>query len=64
MKYIYLTRDHDDDDGLLLQIDVFEEQRLHDDEENDGIDLSSHTEVFQALFQKVVFHFIEFVLLF
>lgn len=47
-----LIRD-DDNEELLLQIDVFEEQRLNDDEQHDGIDLTSHTAVFQALFQKV-----------
>ena len=42
-----------DADDLLVQLDVFEEQRHSDDDEHEGIDLSNHNAVFQALFETV-----------
>lgn len=36
-----------------MQIDVFDDQRLNDEDEFGGINLNNHNDVFQALFQKV-----------
>ena len=37
-----------------MQIEVFEDQRLNDEDEFGGeINLNNHNDVFQALFQKV-----------
>ena len=44
---------NEEDDDLLMQIDVFEDQRLNDEDEFGGINLNNHNDVFQALFQKV-----------
>ncbi|XP_028397616.1 inverted formin-2-like [Dendronephthya gigantea] len=45
---------NEEDDDLLLQIDVFESQRLNDEDEFGGeINLNNHNDVFQALFQKI-----------
>lgn len=47
---------HEDDEDLLVQLDVFEEQRLEDEEElscPEGVNLTSHLDVFHALFRKV-----------
>ena len=47
---------HDNDEDLLVQLDVFEEQRLEDEEElssPEGVNLTSHLDVFHALFRKV-----------
>lgn len=41
---------------MLVQLDVFEEQRLEDEEElscPEGVNLTSHLDVFHALFRKV-----------
>ncbi|XP_068701516.1 inverted formin-2-like isoform X1 [Montipora foliosa] len=53
---ILSTLRHDDDEDLLVQLDVFEEQRLEDEEElssPEGVNLTSHLDVFHALFRKV-----------
>ena len=48
------------DSDLSIQLDVFDEQKLADDEElysyypDDGIDLNSPVECFQAIFKKVI----------
>jgi hypothetical protein len=44
---------NEEDDDLLVQIDVFEDQRYNDEDEFGGINLNNHNDVFQALFQKV-----------
>ena len=47
---------HEEDEDLTVQLDVFEEQRLDDEDElitPDGVDLTSHLDVFHALFQRV-----------
>ena len=49
---LIITRTEEDDD-LLLQIDVFEDQRNSDEDEYGGINLNNHNDVFQAIFQKV-----------
>mgnify|MGYP001794292106 CR=1 FL=1 len=48
-------RYHDDED-LSVQLDVFEEQRLEDEEElltPEGVNLTSHLDVFHELFKRV-----------
>ena len=55
LNYFISTR-HNDDEDLLVQLDVFEEQRLEDEEElssPEGVNLTSHLDVFHALFKKV-----------
>lgn len=47
---------HNDDEELLVQLDVFEEQRLEDEDDlssPEGVNLTSHLDVFHALFRKV-----------
>ncbi|EDO35348.1 predicted protein, partial [Nematostella vectensis] len=47
---------HLDDDDLAVQIDVFEERRLDDDDElmlPEGVNLTSHIDVFHAVFKRV-----------
>ena len=54
--FVLLLLRHLDDDDLLVQLDVFEEQRLEDEEDlstPEGINLTSHLDVFHALFKKV-----------
>lgn len=49
---------HNDDEELLVQLDVFEEQRLEDEDDlssPEGVNLTSHLDVFHALFRKVCF---------
>ena len=49
---------HNDDEELLVQLDVFEEQRLEDEDDlnsPEGVNLTSHLDVFHALFKKVCF---------
>lgn len=49
---------NEEDEDLLVQIDVFEEQRLNDEDDlNTGVNLNSHNDVFQALFQKVLYKY-------
>ena len=55
---------HNDDEDLLVQLDVFEEQRLEDDEElssPEGVNLTSHLDVFHALFRKVIIYHLPFL---
>jgi len=55
--FVIVTRQEDDpDDDLLVQLDVFEESRLEDDDEQftpEGVDLTSHIDVFHAIFKRV-----------
>ena len=54
---------HNDDEELLVQLDVFEEQRLEDEDDlssPEGVNLTSHLDVFHALFRKVCFVFLSF----
>ena len=65
---LFVPPRHNDDEDLLVQLDVFEEQRLEDEEDlssPEGVNLTSHLDVFHALFKKVC-HFlvIVFMLLF
>ena len=61
MLKIVLTRcRYNDDEELLVQLDVFEEQRLEDEDDlssPEGVNLTSHLDVFHALFRKVRFCF-------
>ena len=59
-----MPRRHNDDEDLLVQLDVFEEQRLEDDEElssPEGVNLTSHLDVFHALFRKVIIYHLPFL---
>lgn len=52
----FLTYRHIDDEDLAVQLDVFEDQRLEDDDEQvtpEGVDLTSHIDVFHAIFKRV-----------
>ena len=52
---------YNDDEELLVQLDVFEEQRLEDEDDlstPEGVNLTSHLDVFHALFRKVRFLFL------
>ncbi|XP_072171506.1 inverted formin-2-like [Diadema setosum] len=54
-----LRQDETEDSDLAIQLDVFDEQKLVDDEElmtyypDDGVDLNSPVECFHAIFKKV-----------
>lgn len=55
-----IYRRHNDDEELLVQLDVFEEQRLEDEDDlnsPEGVNLTSHLDVFHALFRKVCPYF-------
>jgi len=57
---------HNDDEELLVQLDVFEEQRLEDEDDlssPEGVNLTSHLDVFHALFRKVCFALLSFAFL-
>lgn len=56
---------HNDDEELLVQLDVFEEQRLEDEDDlssPEGVNLTSHLDVFHALFRKVCFVLLSYTL--
>lgn len=56
-----IYRRHNDDEELLVQLDVFEEQRLEDEDDlnsPEGVNLTSHLDVFHALFRKVCPYFL------
>ena len=45
-----------DEGDLFIQLDVFDEQRIQDEDEltcDDGVDLNNPTQVFNALFVEV-----------
>ena len=46
-----------DDADLQIQCDVFYDEKLNDEEElttaSDGLDLSSHTDLFTAIYNRV-----------
>ena len=58
MSISYRQDDYDDGD-LTIQLDVFDEKKLDDDEElqncfpDDGVDLNSPMDVFDVIFKKV-----------
>ena len=62
-----VDRRHNDDEELLVQLDVFEEQRLEDEDDlssPEGVNLTSHLDVFHALFRKVCHTFPSFYFFF
>lgn len=47
---------YEDDESIIVQINVFDEQKQNDDEvmvTAEGIDLNDHEQVFQAVFLQV-----------
>lgn len=47
---------YEDDESIIVQINVFDEQKQNDDEvmvTAEGIDLNDHEQVFQAVFSQV-----------
>ena len=53
---LWLIDRHTDDDELRIQLDVFEDERLKDEDDYitaDGIDINSHVDVFHALMKQV-----------
>jgi hypothetical protein len=47
---------HTDDNELRIQLDVFEDERLKDEDDYttpEGIDLNSHVDIFHALLKQV-----------
>ena len=47
---------YEDDESIIVQINVFDEQKQNDDEvmvTAEGIDLNDHQQVFQAVFLQV-----------
>lgn len=50
---------YEDEEGLYIQINVFDEQKQQDDEmmvTSDGLDLNDHQQVFRAVFDQVGFY--------
>ena len=54
--FINVFTRHTDDNELRIQLDVFEDERLKDEDDYttpEGIDLNSHVDIFHALLKQV-----------
>jgi hypothetical protein len=50
---------NEDDDDLIVQCDVFDDEKISDDEEMavlflDSVDIHDHVDVYRAVYQKVL----------